>query len=201
MQAGCLVQAITLALVGSNLAFAEPSDESAHTDVDLRVIDTVLHDMVTVNSEEIGFVIGLMGKPPRRIRFAKNNIPDFSPGTLNLLKAEHKTSPLKHSRIDEAMKNAQSREKTGEVFSEYRPSTEFIHTLERWEMWHPLANAAPRFEQNAVQAWPPGYSNDGTYAIVSLSLTRGHHGSTGLYVLHRNDGEWEVVYRKFESYW
>lgn len=55
--------------------------------------------------------------------------------------------------------------------------------------------------RSPFQAWPPGYSEDGTIAVVILSFGWGSfHGASSTHVLLGHDEEWRVLVRGFTFY-
>ena len=56
-----------------------------------------------------------------------------------------------------------------------------------------------RFDR-PLHAWPPGYSADGQYAIVFLSIPWSMHHADGTYLLARDGEVWRVVLRQFVYY-
>jgi hypothetical protein len=51
-----------------------------------------------------------------------------------------------------------------------------------------------------IQAWPPGYSPDGSLAVVCLTLPWSIHSATATYVLTKSATGWAVVVRQFVYY-
>jgi len=48
-----------------------------------------------------------------------------------------------------------------------------------------------------IHAWPPGFSAEGTLAVVRLSIPRGRHSVTATYVLSRRSQRWAILVREY----
>jgi hypothetical protein len=51
-----------------------------------------------------------------------------------------------------------------------------------------------------ISACAPGYSNDGRFAIVRLSIPWGMHHADGTFLLSEANGKWTVLLRQFVYY-
>ncbi len=51
-----------------------------------------------------------------------------------------------------------------------------------------------------ICAWTPGYSKDGNFAVVRLSIPWSIHHADGVYLLEKRDGAWKIALRDFIYY-
>lgn len=81
-----------------------------------------------------------------------------------------------------------------DTFTAFNPEDKRIEIAEK--QGHRQKSATWSFDR-PIQAWPPGYSHNHSFAVVRLSIPWSMHHAEATYLLRKEDGTWKVVLRAF----
>lgn len=159
-----------------------------------QVLDAVLRDLITYNRVDKPLSLS---HAPREVFFNVHTVPKGATDILNPLRHQKvwaRMSRQEQAAAEEAAGQIKDRPASRRAFSNYQPGDRRIHAV-----FGPAKprNSAPYFAMFPVQAAVPGYSRDGTIAVVRLNFPEIFHPSQGAYVLQKKDNQWKVLYCAF----
>ncbi|MGB7160541.1 MAG: hypothetical protein WBD40_20920 [Tepidisphaeraceae bacterium] len=163
--------------------------------VDHAVLDFVLGDLLTLNDSPLKVRNG----PPAEIRFAPEPARyPVTPKRVLMRRDEKLWAALSQTDVDGAAEATAAlilRHERKETFGPFQPATPRV----KLETQPPPTTIGSIYER-PVRAWPPGYSDDGRYAVVFLSIPWSMHHADGTYLLRREADGWRVALRQFVYY-
>ena len=181
-----------VAAVATPAATTQPAGPA----LDQVVIETVLADLLTLKDSPLK----VKGGPPREILFAER-AATYAVTEEGIIQrhAKEQWAALSQRELDaagDAAWDVVRRHASGEGFEPFRPRDPRVKiqvqsdaTTRRW-----------RLEKRPVHAWPPGYTSDGGYAVVYLSIPWSMHHAKATYLLERDGDAWRVRLRQFVYY-
>lgn len=168
--------------------------------IDNTILKVVLTDLRTY--DENGRPFSLSREIPRDIYFSPEPI-----GTV-LQPAEplesndvwSKMTETERRWTQEGIRHLEERSALGDSFREFRATSEAIHVVDGPTGIAAAAPNVPYSAQFPIRAWAPGYSHDGSCAVLHLFFDEILHPSYATYVLVQTDGTWKIVFRGFITY-
>jgi len=160
---------------------------------DAAVLDSVLEDLTTYRGGDVPLSVG--SKTPRTIyaTTASPQVPD-PPDIDNLLHAVINAVPrAMKSKVRQANDDANAHRSDRHGVEAYR-STRSAVVVDSPAVSTNYQSSYP------VAAWSPGYSRDGSLAIVALYFPEFLHPSVGLYLLESTPRGWVVLTKSFLEY-
>jgi hypothetical protein len=184
-----------LAITASAQTPRQPAKTSPSKDY--QVLEMVLRDLITYDGIDKPLSVG---PAPREVFFNPEPYRSGLAGVLEPLRRQkiwERMSGQERAVAQEAAEHLAKRTDTKDTFKLYRAQDSRIHVSTKRR--EPDKNAR-YFARYPVQAWAPGYSSDGTYAVVQLFFPELLHPSIGTYVLQKQDEKWKVLFCAFVTY-
>ncbi len=179
----------------ANSAALEPAKNNLR---DQSVLNVVLLDLMTYSGDD--YPANAKKIPPNEIYFRPN--ANNRPQTINdvLRRTDEKKwkqlTTQQHKLSKEAAQNLVARTNTGDFFTDFKAKDKRIHLYPKQKKVDFLDPDRKR----PFQAWTPGYSKDGTLALVRLTFSWSIHGAESTYILLKEDKKWKVILRQFTYY-
>lgn len=169
--------------------------------IDNAILEVVLTDLRT---EEIPGMtpFSLSRETPRDIYFSLKPM-DTVLQPAKPLEASDVWSKMTESQrqwTQEGIRHLEERSALGDSFREFRATSDAIHVVDGPTGIAAAAKDVPHEALFPVRAWAPGYSHDGSCAVLHLFFDEILHPSYATYVLVQTDGTWKVVFRGFITY-
>jgi hypothetical protein len=162
-------------------------------DRNAAILDAVLGDLTTYRGGDLP--LSLAPSVPRTI-YATPWAPPIAdpPGIDLLLRAVVNTVPrtLK-DKVRQAENDAELHRATRHAVQSYRPMSDRV-------VFDTHIDGADYRRNDPVSIWAPGYSRDGSVAVVSLYFPETLHPSVALYALESTPRGWIVRARSFLTY-
>lgn len=181
---------------------SQPTLKSPTVTVDQEVMQVVLGDLLASTDSPLA----RRDSPPAEIRLAAQ--PAKYPRTVATILLRHDKkqwaalSPHELTAATEAAEALVRRHQRGDDFGPLKPIDPRIKI-------EPDPTTAPAATANAdravfgrpVHVYPPGYSSDGSFAVVALSIPWSIHHADATYILARDEqGGWRIILRQFVYY-
>ena len=167
----------------------------AAVDRDHAVIEVALADLLALPDSPLAS----RKVPPAEIKFAPRATTYPVKATRILMRRDkEKWAALSKEQLDAASEAAEEivrRNYAADGFKPFQPRDPRV----RLDDGAPAAGRNLRFDR-PVSAWPPGYSANGNYAIVFLSIPWSMHHADATYLLARDGDGWRIVLRQFVYY-
>jgi hypothetical protein len=168
---------------------------AAVRDVDQQVIEAALADLLTLSDSPVA----MRKAPPAELRFAAE-AATYPVKTDQILMQRDKEqwAALSREQMDaatEAAKDLVRRHEAKATFAPFTPSDPRVKAETQ-----PRPTTIGSIYERPIQAWPPGYTRDGRYAIVFLSIPWSMHHADGTYLLEREGSGWKVLLRQLVYY-
>ena len=174
---------------------AATSATATALDRDQTAIEAALADLLTLNDSPLD----VRGQPPAEIKFAPQaSTYPVKVSQILLRHEKEKWAALTPAQIDAATEAAEEiarRNYAGEGFKPFEPRDPRI----KLDDGAPAPGRNLRFDR-PVHAYPPGFSADGNYAIVFLSIPWSMHHADATYLLALDGDGWRVILRQFVYY-
>lgn len=165
---------------------------------DTAVLDAAIDDMARYKGDD--FELSMFSKEQKMI------LLDRTAGDINGYTEDQLTSELDEKkagdldlvmRRDLLRRNVKEVSLTGLKFSSSRIMLQATKNLD-------LSLRDFSFEKAGAKGWVyvflPGYSQDGSKAVLRFWFGPTPHGAAGTYLLAKKDGHWTVVWRRFVHY-
>ena len=172
------------------------SEAISKADRDFAVIETVLRDLLAYKNSP------LLDKdnPERKIFFSRDAVKSsisaagMMSGMGYYSQIWDKLSPAQIGSATEAVEDLVSRREDKEPFKGFKPSSSRIVVTEK--------ERPKEFGSQKFWADTPGYSKDGSVAIVRMSFSNayGDHGGACTYLVVKFRSAWIVLFRAFIYY-
>jgi hypothetical protein len=181
----------------TTLATPSPTPTPA-VSADHQVLDAVLADLLASSKSPLA----VRDAPPTEIRLAPN--PPRYPIKVEGVLMRHDEqawaalTPEQLAAAKEAADALIQRHQAGETFAPYRPADARVK-IETEKPTAAPSTPLSRFDR-PVQAYPPGFTADGKFAAVALSVPWSMHHADATYLLARDGDGWKVVLRQFIYY-
>ena len=197
----CMICSIVL-MLAAGCAHAPPGAATTQPaaiaqDRDHVVIEAVLADLLAAKESPVA----VRGQAPTEIRFAEKaaTYPVTAQGIL-LRHDKEKWAALSPTELDAATEAANEivrRHASSDGFKPFVPRDARVNV----QAEPTTQSARSSVLERPVQAWPPGFTADGRYAIVFLSIPWSMHHANATYLLQRGGGDgWRIVLRQFVYY-
>ena len=164
-------------------------------DRDQAAIEAALGDLLTLTDSPLD----VRGQPPAEIKFApRASTYPVKVSQILMRRDKAKWDALSKEQLDAATEAAEEiarRNYAADGFKPFQPRDPRI----KLDDGAPAPGRNLRFDR-PVDAYPPGYSADGNYAIVFLSIPWSMHHADGTYLLARDGAGWRVILRQFVYY-
>ena len=173
-----------------------PTSAPAARDRDHAVIEVALADLLALPDSPLAS----RKIPPAEIKFApKATTYPVKAARILMRRDKEKWAALSQEQLDaasEAAEDVARRNYAADGFKPFQPRDPRV----RLDDGAPEPGRNLRFDR-PVSAWPPGYSADGNYAIVFLSIPWSMHHADATYLLARDGSDgWRIVLRQFVYY-
>ena len=175
------------------LAFGEtPVDTSKN--LDFSALNFVLQDLLTYSGDDSPVLI--KDSPPNELIFAPNAAT--WPQTVDAVLYRQEEKPwarltaAQQILVQEAASNLVMRANSTNSFASFKPVDSRIRLF--------TDETTPDVFGRPIRAWPPGYSDDNSIAVVRLSIPWSIHHADGTYILARSDTGWTILLRQFVYY-
>jgi hypothetical protein len=159
------------------------------------VIEAALVDLLSAKESPVA----VRGEPPAEIRFAEN--PCTFPVTAEGILMRHdkeKWAALSPADIEAATAAADEVVRRHESHDGFKP---FMPRDARVKIQAaPTSRPDPLTDTRPVEAWPPGFTAGGEYAVLFLSIPWSMHHADATYLLQRDGQGWRIVLRQFVYY-
>jgi hypothetical protein len=111
---------------------------------------------------------------------------------------------VRTAEVEDLIADMAARNQVSTLMSDLVSSTSTIQvvdlkSLSRRLGWAGMKDLYPGMQQ-AVRAYRPGYSSDGTEALVRCHLFPTAHGTSAAYLLRRHEGVWQIVWKDVSLY-
>ena len=177
------------------LTMPAPTSAPVVLDRDHAVIEIALADLLALPDSPLAS----RKVPPAEIKFTPRATSYPVKVTRILMRRDkEKWAALSKDQLDgasEAAEDVARRNYAADGFKPFQPRDPRV----RLDDGAPAPGRNLRFDR-PVSAWPPGYSADGDYAIVFLSIPWSMHHADATYLLTRDGDGWRVVLRQFVYY-
>jgi hypothetical protein len=164
-------------------------------DRDQTAIEAALGDLLTLTDSPLD----VRGQPPAEIKFApRASTYPVKVSQILMRRDKAKWDALSKEQLDAATEAAEEiarRNYAADGFKSFQPRDPRI----KLDDGAPAPGRNLRFDR-PVHAYPPGYSADGNYAIVFLSILWSMHHADGTFLLVRDGAGWRVILRQFVYY-
>lgn len=187
-------QATPAGAEGSGVAIPQPTTGFPVTSRDQEVLDHVLRDLIADTTDRSP--VAMRGKPPERLSVASCS----ASWPITIEQVLHRQDVETWAQLPEdalpelqlAAADLVARSTPGFVGFE---STDWRMTSVR----DADANSAALRTRagRPIRAWPPGFSADGTLAVVRLSIPWSRHSATATYVLSSEEQPWAILVRQY----
>jgi hypothetical protein len=185
--------------VGRTTATSEASVQSENADA--AVLDVVLADLLTRPNDSVIST----GDPEQPGFFFTAETPSWPTKADRILTRHDKEAwaALTADQLRAAQEGAADVVRRYEAHDGVKA---FQPADPRVAPWRGIADEeAPvrrhEFPKQPVRAYPPGYSHDGQFAVVALSVPWSIHHADATYLLGRQgDGRWVILLRQFVYY-
>lgn len=181
---------------------ASPEASRPVGDVDAAVIGRVLKDLVTNKGDENP--VAPRGTLLESIQFSREAVAWQQ--TVDMVLYEHepqrwqRLTKSQRAAVHEAAEDLVARTPANQQRFRIDEAPKPITLIEKPATTNGADRGPPEVFNRAIRAWLPGYSADGTIAVVRLSIPWSIHHAEGTYVLRRADGSWVVLLRQFVYY-
>jgi len=189
-----MAAAIAVALLAGLLA-SPPVPPSKRDQV---AIDAVLRDLLTIGDSPLA----AGGLPPKGFSFAPESLATVP--SVDEVLYQHspepwrKLTPTQSTELREAAADLVARTQGRRGFSRFHPSDARVRV---YLAAKPEKAERSPSDERVVRAWPPGFSKDGSLAVVRLSMPwSGMHHAGATYVLCQAPGGWVICVREFVYY-
>lgn len=177
-----------------------PAD--AAVERDQAVIEAALADLLTLTDSPL---VMQRGTPPAEIRFAERPAPyRVTEQAITQQHEKEKWAALSERDVDavtEAAREVVRRHENGEGFKPFRPRDPRVKIeADPTTTTTTPATRRSRFDDRPVRAWPPGYTAEGQYAVVFLTIPWSMHSAETTYLLKRDGNGWRILLRQFVYY-
>jgi len=175
----------------------QQANDAAHFR-DQKILKLVLEDLSIYDGPYRPLNLGR--KVPRDIYFSLQALePGWTPNALGPLEKEWPNISKSERRlIRQATDLVADRHRLGHVLEDFAVTNRAIHVIKTEP--DDAGMNAPSGQRYPIQAWPPGYSEDRSLAVVHLYFSEVLHSSLGTYVLILENGTWKIRYRGFVTY-
>lgn len=165
---------------------------------DRTVLNVVLEDLLTYSGDDSP--VKTVKGPPDKLFFS----PDAEewPQTVEQVLYRHTKEPWEKltqqqlTLAQEAAGNLADRSKGHDFFTGFEPVDARVHLVPKKKPAESVENIYNR----PIKAWSPGFSSNGTLAVVRLSIPWSIHSADGTYVLIREGDAWSILLRQFVFY-
>ena len=192
---GVYSQAAQIDVLAAGAALEAVAEHPTAQDND--VLNVALSDLLAYGGQDSPLTTAT--GPPEKIRFAAE--PEPSPQTEEQALRQYPEEPWKKlsaeqmSKAREAAQNLHARTGEHDAFVSFQPAKPGIEVVP-----HVQKTTVENIYVRPIRAWRPGYSADGTVAIVRLSIPWSIHSADGTYILSKNGGSWALLLRQFIIY-
>ncbi len=171
-----------------------PTAAPGLTERDQLVLDRVLRDLLSAESGKTP--VSIRGAPPETLSVASSSLSrTFKVFHLYLRHHSDAWSALP-TTSDAALRAAAddlvARAAAG--FSNFVSTDPRVTMVSESDL---TSTGVHRFADRPIRAWPPGYSPDGSLAVVFLNIPWSMHSTSTTYVLALDSSGWNVVVRQF----
>jgi hypothetical protein len=168
---------------------------AAQPNVDQQVIEAALSDLLALADSPVAVRKG----PPAELRFAASasTYPVKAKQVLTRHQKERwdALSTEQLNAATEAANDLVRRHEAKETFVPFTPSDARVKVETQ-----PRPTTIGSIRERPIHAWSPGYTRDGRYAIVFLSIPWSIHHADGTYLLERDGDGWKILLRQFVYY-
>ena len=159
-----------------------------------RVLLEVLHDMIYTSGDYRPLSVG--PDIPATL-FILRDIPSFPPCTEETLD-EFLGMPIgKDDALAQAIEDLHANHESGTPFNISRLSTNRIQVVEKPNM---DVNNQAYMAIYPAQVFLPGFSDDGSVAVVNMWFSELYHPSVMTYILIKRNGRWTIHFRGIATY-
>jgi len=177
-------------LLGSLQQGARPAERQVP---DREVVATVLEDLATYRGKDSP-IDGIFSPNPLTL----HAVPARYPRTVESVLVRYNPARWKALSVQDA---SAAQEAAEDLVRRIAANEEIFAAGSKHVPLYAGADAkAEPFRKSPIEAWLPGYSKDGTLAIVALAIPWSIHGCSATYVLARGDRRWAVRVRDFTCY-
>ncbi|WP_139228601.1 hypothetical protein [Planctomicrobium piriforme] len=163
---------------------------------DAEVLEAVLLDLLRDPGHDSP--LGDKDGPPKEIYFEA----ELNQGAKNVKEILLRTterpwqslSPPQLEKVEAAANDLVRRVTAKETLADFQPKDSRIHLYDKEKPIVPHGTGP-------VRAWIPGYSPDGVWAVVRISLPSYPHVVEATYALANVEGKWRVRLRQFSHYY
>jgi hypothetical protein len=168
---------------------------AAEPNFDQQVIEAALSDLLALNDSPVA----VRNAPPAELRFAANasSYPVKAQQVL-MRHQKERWEALSTEQVNAATEAANDlvrRHEAKKTFAPFTPSDPRVKVETQ-----PRPTTIGSIYQRPIHAWSPGYTRDGRYAVVFLSIPWSIHHADGTYLLERDGDGWKVLLRQFVYY-
>ena len=163
--------------------------------VDQQVIEAALLDLLALSDSPVA----ARKAPPAELRFAAqaSTYPVKAQQVL-MRHQKERWDALSKEQLDAATEAANDlvrRHEAKETFAPFTPTDARVKVETQ-----PRPTTIGSIYERPIHTWSPGYTRDGRYAVVFLSIPWSMHHADGTYLLERDGNGWKVLLRQFVYY-